>query len=184
MKRRLFGWIAALIGLLLSLGAVELMAIAWLMIEDGRYTPAAELFQRTQNTFVRDMTKGSACRYIDTLYPHPYLAFVHHANPPCGLRNLNNIGLLNDDYPVEKRQDRFTILLTGGSIASQLAQMSDGDAPRFLELELNQNYVSPNGKPFLVLNGGDGAWKEPQPFILFALNAQAVDAVVTIGGMN
>lgn len=184
MKRRLFGWIAALIGLLLSLGAVELMAIAWLMIEDGRYTPAAELFQRTQNTFVRDMTKGSSCRYIDTLYPHPYLAFVHHANPPCGLRNLNNIGLLNDDYPIEKRQDRFTILLTGGSIASQLAQMSDGDAPRFLELELNQNYISPNGKPFLVLNGGDGAWKEPQPFILFALNAQAVDAVITVGGMN
>ena len=62
--------------------------------------------------------------------------------------------------------------------------MSDGDAPRFLELELNQNYVSPNGKPFLVLNGGDGAWKEPQPFILFALNAQAIDGVVTIGGMN
>ena len=62
MKRRLFGWIAAVIGLLLSLGAVELMAIAWLMIEDGRYTPAVELFQRTQNTFGRDMTKGSACQ--------------------------------------------------------------------------------------------------------------------------
>jgi hypothetical protein len=184
LKRRLFGWIAVLIGIVLSLGAVELMAIAWLMIEDGKYTPAVELFQRTQNTFVRDMTRGVNCRYVDTLYPHPYLAFVHHANPPCGLKNLNNIGLLNDDYPTVKREDRFTILLTGGSIASQLAQMDPRPAPRFLELELNDNYVSPNGRPFFVLSGGDGAWKQPQPFILFMLHAQAVDGVVTIGGLN
>ena len=61
------------------------MAIVWLYLEDGRYTPAAELFERTQNTYVRDITKGTACRYVDTLYPHPYLAFVHHANPPCGI---------------------------------------------------------------------------------------------------
>ncbi len=124
MKRRLFGWIAVLFGLVLSLGAVELMAITWMTLEDGRYTSAPELFQRTQNTFVRDITKGGNCRYIDTLYPHPYLAFVHHENPPCGLRNLNNIGLLNDHYPLEKRADRFTILLTGGSVAAQLAQIS------------------------------------------------------------
>jgi hypothetical protein len=32
--------------------------------------------------------------------------------------------------------------------------------------------------------GGDGAWKEPQPFTLFALHAQAVDAAVTPGGLN
>lgn len=184
MKRRLFGWIAVLIGIVLSLGAVELMAIAWLTLEDGRYSSAEELFQRTQNTFVRDLTKGSSCRYVDTLYPHPYVAFVYHGNPPCGLINVNNVGLLNDDYPTTRREDRFTILLTGGSIASQLAQIELRPAPRFLEDELNRNYVSPNGKPFFVLDGGAGAWKQPQPFIWFALHAQAVDAVVTIGGLN
>jgi len=40
VEPRLFGWIAGLIGLVLSLGAVELMAIAWMTLEDGRYTPA------------------------------------------------------------------------------------------------------------------------------------------------
>jgi hypothetical protein len=35
-----------------------------------------------------------------------------------------------------------------------------------------------------VLNGAAGAWKEPQPFILFALHAQAVDAVITLEGLN
>jgi hypothetical protein len=34
------------------------------------------------------------------------------------------------------------------------------------------------------LNGGDGAWKEPQAFILFALYATSVDAVVTLDGFN
>ena len=84
MKQRIFGWISILIGVVLALATVEVAAIAWLYIEDGHYTPAAELFERTQNTYVRDATKGTACRYVDTLYPHPYVAFVHHANPPCG----------------------------------------------------------------------------------------------------
>ncbi len=183
-KRRLFGGISIAIGIALALAGVEGAAIVWMMMEDGRYTPAAELFERTQNTYVRDLTRGTDCRYVDTLYPHPYVGFVHHANQPCGLRNINNVGLFNDDYPLLKRPDRYTILLTGGSVAGQLAQIDPWPAPRYLEEELNGNYESPNGQPFWVLNGGDGAWKQPQPFILFALNAQALDAVITLGGMN
>ena len=57
-------------------------------------------------------------------------------------------------------------------------------APRFLEEELNRKYTSPTGKPFLVLNGGDGAWKEPQSFILFSMFATSVDAVMTLDGYN
>ena len=133
---------------------------------------------------MRDLTKGTSCRYVDTLYPHPYLAFVHHGNPPCGLPNVNNIGLLNTDFPTVKRDDRYTVLVVGGSVASQLAQNCPPPAPRFLEEELNKRYVSPNGKPFLVLNGGDGAWKEPQSFILFSMYATSVDAVITLDGYN
>src|SRR5215475_7687733 len=160
------------------------MAVVWLMIEDGRYIPAAELFQRTQNTYVHDLTRESDCRYVDVLFPHPYLGFVHHGNPPCGMPNINNVGMLNDDYPTLRRTDRYTILLTGGSVASQVAQIGWPPSPRILEEELNDNYLSPNGQPFLVLNGGAGAWKQPQPFILFALNAQALDCVITLVGMN
>jgi hypothetical protein len=35
-----------------------------------------------------------------------------------------------------------------------------------------------------VLNGGDGAWKQPQPFILFLLYADVIDAVLTLDGFN
>jgi hypothetical protein len=184
MKQRIFGWISALIGIVIALAAIELTAIVWLMLEEGRYVAAGELFARTQNTYVRDLTKGTTCRYVDTLYPHPYVAFVHHANPPCGPPNVNNIGLFNSDFPTIKPVDRYVVLVVGGSVASQLVQNLPAPAPRFLEEELNKRFVSPNGKPFLVLNGGDGAWKEPQSFILFALYATSVDAVVTLDGYN
>ena len=184
MKKRIFGLITALIAVVLSLAAVEALATVWMTIEDGRYTPAKELFERTQNAYVRDLTQGKDCRYVDTLYPHPYLAFVHHANPPCGLPNVNNVGLFGDDFPTVRREDRYVVLVVGGSVASQLVQNMPPPAPHYLERELNENYQSPTGKPFLVLNGGDGAWKEPQSFILFAMFASSVDAVVTLDGFN
>ena len=184
MKQRIFGWISTLIGIVFALAVLEVAAMAWLYIEDGRYTPAQELFQRTQNTYVRDATKGTSCRYVDTLFPHPYVGFVHHANPPCGQPWVNNVGLYGPDYPTVKRDDYYVVLLTGGSVASQLGQNNRPPAPRYLEEELNKRFVSPNGKPFLVLNGGDGAWKEPQPFILFSLYASSVDALAVLSGYN
>lgn len=184
MKQRIFGWISTLVGIVFALAVLEVTAIAWLYVEDGRYTPAAELFERTQNTYARDATKGTSCRYVDTLFPHPYVGFVHHANPPCGQPWVNNVGLYGPDYPTVKPTDRYVVLLTGGSVASQLGQNNAPPAPRYLEEELNKKYVSPNGKPFLVLNGGDGAWKEPQPFILFSLYASSVDAVAVLSGFN
>ncbi len=184
MKQRVFSLVAALVGIVFALGLVEVTAVAWLMLEEGRYIPAAQLFERTQNTYVRDLTKGTSCRYVDTLFPHPYVGFVYHGDPPCGLPNANNVGLPGDDFPVVRSPEHYTILLTGGSVASQLAQILPRPAPRYLEEELNRNYLSPNGKPFVVLNGGAGAWKEPQAFILFALYASSVDAVITLSGFN
>jgi hypothetical protein len=184
VKQRIFGWISVFIGIVLALATVEVVAIAWLYIEDGRYTPAAELFERTQNTFVRDATKGTACRYIDALYPHPYLAFVQHANPPCGISWVNNVGLFGPDFPVIKPSDHYVVMLTGGSVASYLGGNQAPPMPHYLEEELNRRYVSPSGKPWMVLDAADGAWKEPQGFIIFSLYASAVDALVSLSGFN
>jgi hypothetical protein len=176
--------VSAAIGVVIALALLEIAAIAWLGLRDGRYTPAPELFQRGTNTFVRETANSRGCRYADTLFPHPYLASVHHANPPCGIADLNNVGLFGADYPAIRRDDRYTILLTGGSVAAQMGQMLKPPAPHYLEEALNARYVSPTGKPFLVLNGGDGAWKQPQQMILFSLFADRVDAVVTLDGYN
>jgi hypothetical protein len=184
MKQRIFGLISIVLGIASALALIEVTAIAWLYVEDGRYTPAAELFERTQNTYVRDMTKGTACRFIDTLYPHPYVAFVHHANPPCGLPWVNNVGLFKPDFPTVKLKDYYVVMLIGGSVASGLVENPKPPAPHYMEEELNKRYVSPNGKPWMVLNGAAGAWKEPQPFILFSLYASSVDAMVNLTGFN
>jgi hypothetical protein len=184
MRRITFATLSVLVGVAIALAAFEVFAIAWLTWEDKAYISATERFNRLQNTYVRDATNAAGCTYADTLFPHPYLAFVHHDIPPCGLKRISNAGLTGDDFPSAKRDDRYVILLTGGSVAAQLGQVDVNPAPRYLEEELNARYVSPTGKPFQVINGGDGAWKQPQQLILFALYSNVVDAVVTLDGYN
>lgn len=90
---------------------VEVLANLYLYVRDGRYVSARERLDALGNTFIADVTRqNSGCRYIDTLYPHPYLGFVHHGNPPCGVPDINNIGLFGPDYPSERRDDRLSCL--------------------------------------------------------------------------
>jgi hypothetical protein len=108
---------------------------------------------------------------------------VHHGNPPCGVPDINNIGLFGPDYASERRGDRFVVLVTGGSVSAQLMRSGPNGTP-YLQAILERDYVSPNGRPFLLLNGGDGGWHQPQQLILFLLYADAVNGVVTLDGFN
>ncbi|WP_422035652.1 hypothetical protein [Reyranella sp.] len=177
---------ALCLGLVGALAGLEILSTAWLTIRADHYTPAKELFARSRNTYIQDITGsgGSNCRYIDTMFPHPYLAFVHHRDDPCGVPSANDIGVLGDEYPVVRNPERYVILLAGGSVASQLGQLAQPGRRSFLEEELNRSYISPTGKPFQVLNGGVGAWKQPQQLILMAIYGDFIDAVVTLDGYN
>jgi hypothetical protein len=182
MRRRLVALAALAVVLVALLAGIELMATVYFTATTGGYVPARGRLAGLPNTFVEDIADGE-CAYVDTLYPHPYLGFVHHGNPPCGIPDINNVGLFGPDYPLIRPDDRFVVLLTGGSVASQFANGVDG-GPSYLERFLNERYVSPTGRPFQVLNGGDGAWKQPQAAILFLLYADAVHGVVTLDGFN
>ncbi|TAJ92087.1 MAG: hypothetical protein EPO41_14330 [Reyranella sp.] len=175
---------ALLVGVAVALVGLEILSTAWLTIRDGHYSSAAALFANARNTYIQDITRGGNCRYIDTMFPQPYLAFVHHHDDPCGVSSANDIGLLGDAYPVVRNPDRYVVLVTGGSVASQLAQQVAPPRRSIIEEELNRNYVSPTGKPFQVLNGGIGAWKQPQQMILLAIYGDFIDAVVTLDGYN
>ena len=123
-KRRLFGFISAVIGIALSVAAVEGLAILWLMPRTAaiRRPPSCS----SQNTYVRDADAGHATAATSTRSIRiPMSAFVHHANPPCGLPRVNNVGLFGPDFPTVQAADRYIVMLTGGSVASQLAQNSD-----------------------------------------------------------
>lgn len=184
MKRVVFKVVALMIALVTVVAGIELLANVYLYVKDGRYIPARTRLDALGNTFIAGITsRSTGCRYVDTLYPHPYLGFVHNGNPPCGAPDVNNIGLFGPDYPSERPVDRFVVLVTGGSVAAQLMNAGPNHTP-YLQTILDRDYVSPNGTPFLLLNGGDGAWHQPQQAILFLLYADAVHAVVTLDGFN
>jgi hypothetical protein len=183
IKRAAFKILALLIALAVVAVGVEVLAAVYLYVRDGRYIPARVRLEALSNTFTAGLTRQGGCRYIDALYPHPYLGFVHHGNPPCGSPDVNNIGLFGPDFPSERRADRFIVLVTGGSVGAQLMSAGPGGTP-YLQAILERDYVSPTGRPFLLLNGGDGGWHQPQQLILFLLYADAVNAVVTLDGYN
>jgi hypothetical protein len=183
-KKTAFRIVALLLGVFSIVVGVELVANVYLYVRDGRYISARERLDALGNTFITGLTRQNAgCRYVDTLYPHPYLGFVHHGNPPCGVPDVNNIGLFGPDYPSERRDDRFVVLVTGGSLSAQLMSSGPNGVP-YLQAILDRDYVSPSGRPFLLLNGGDGGWHQPQQLILFLLYADAVHGVVTLDGYN
>jgi hypothetical protein len=180
-KRRVFGLVCIVLSLALPALLLEAGLAGYYTLANRGYVSVATLLAREQNAFIREVKGDRSCGYLDTLFPHPYLGHVHHANEPCGTL-ANNVGLFGPDYPPERDPGKFTILLTGGSVAAEIEGV--GRAEGRLQGFLNARYESPNGREFLVLRGGDGAWKQPQQTILFLLHARAVDAVVTLDGRN
>lgn len=174
--------IAAL--LLAALGVGEIGCLVYFLVRDGRFI---SMSKRRENLLPGSMhVKGiipTDVSYYETVFPHPWLGFVHHANPPLNLSHINNVGLFGRDFPTARDEAYYTILLTGGSVAAQFGQ-THPNGPLFLEEYLNRHYASPNGKPFRTLNGGDGAWKQPQQAILLLLHINAIDAVVSLEGFN
>ena len=177
-KLTIFKLIIFLLTPVFTLICVEILFTTYYYFRDGTYFPVQQMLAQEGGNFQRDLTQGD-CNFSDTLFPHPYLGWVHHANPPCGLPNINSIGFYGQAFPWKRREDKFVVLLTGGSVASQLGRLTQGS----LQELLNQNY-SEYGKRFVVLNGAIEAWKQPQQLILFAMYANLVDAVVTLDGYN
>ena len=187
-RKTILVFIVIFIGIIAPLVLAEIIFTAYFTLKDGEYISVKNRLINQKNLFVREiipLEKGkNECNYLDTFFPHPYLGFVHHNNKPCDhLLQTNNIGLYGNDYPDEKLKDYYVILVTGGSVAARFAQIFEG-GPRYLEHFLNNRYVPPHGKGFLVLNGGEGAWSYPQQVILFILYAAVIDAVITIDGYN
>jgi hypothetical protein len=64
------------------------------------------------------------------------------------------------------------------------SQLTGENGTNFLEKYLNEHYEAPNHLHFLVLNGADGGWKQPQQSILYMLYVEAVDGVISLDGFN
>lgn len=178
---RVLGWICILA---LPFVLLEGAAALYFTVRDGGYLSVQERLSRRPNAYVSAFNSGPNCSYLKIIYPHPYLAYAHniYSDPTCRVWT-NHVGLVGRGYPLRRDPGQFTILLTGGSVAGQLGQLRR-DGPIFLEEALNRCFKPPRGERFVVLNGGIGAWKQPNQAILFLLYGEAFDGVVTLDGYN
>lgn len=161
------------------LGLIEIGARVFAAVKYGKITVSGIIERPESNAFVE--SAGGMSAYEKGLFPHPYLAFVH--NKKFNGSSTNNIGLMfPEDMPGSKREDYFTILVLGGSVASQFAGLFDY-SPRYLEKILNDRYDF-QGKTVKVLSAADGAWKQPQQVIMLSLYGHVADAVVSLEGFN
>ena len=53
-----------------------------------------------------------------------------------------------------------------------------------LERILNAEFTGDRFDRFIVLNGGHGAWKQPNQYIFFGLYADILAGVITLDGFN
>jgi hypothetical protein len=167
--------------LVVSLAILEVVCLAYYWRRDGRVIPVTDKLLAEHNAYVEDLVPEQMT-YADLLVPHPYLSYVHNPYLRGLSQPINRLGLMGHEFPIRKEPGVFVILVTGGSVASQLAGLTVED--NVLEQELNERYIGGRIRRFLVLNGGAGAWHQPQQFILFALYAQVLDGVVTLDGFN
>lgn len=173
--------LALLLSCLLAFVMLEAAFTLYYLSVDKRWIRPSDRLLSEKNAFAEAAVNGKR-NYVDTLFPHPYVGFVHHSIPPTGMDHLNSIGLFGQEYPLKKEKGVFVILFTGSSVASQFA--GQRVEQNILEQELNAHYTTPEIKKFVVLNGGDGAWKQPQQLILYSLYADVLDGVITMDGGN
>ena len=176
----LVGWVLIACTVIAAAEAGGFLYYSWLM---RRPVSAAAMYAHQPNAFI-EQAAGGGCSYVDTLYPHPFLAHIHRPLPGCGMTmNVNKKGLMGPEYPLERDPSKYSILITGGSVASQFAGAFK-KGPNFLEDELNRCYVPPSGSAFAVYNGADGGWKQPIATIMALLYGDAFDALISIEGYN
>jgi hypothetical protein len=136
----------------------------------------SKIYDPTGNTA---RVKGRCDDYVQTLEFNPYLAYTRNKQCAEGYR-INNLGLLNQDADIEKKQF-YSVGIFGGSVATIFA--GSNSAPQLEEI-LNDCFNSNSGKPFRVLNFAEGDWKQPQQVIALALYGDYIDAAISIEGYN
>lgn len=184
--------VAALAGMVAPALVLEFYGFVRLTGETGQLVGPARRLQGETNSYISQVTEDQGGRkqgfrrrsFASALTPHPYVAYVN--KPPRSPDHPlapNNYGFFNRPFPYERDPGLFQILVSGGSVATQFAQMNR-NGPRYLEEALNRRFLPPKGERFVVLNGALGGWRYPQQVGISAMTASAVDAVVTLDGFN
>ncbi len=106
---------------------------------------------------------------------YPYLYYLYDT-----AQGLNQYGF-KTQYPIEKKEEKFRIILTGGSVAR--GKKPEESIANYLEKELNTRF---NTNRIEVINAGISAYVVEQEFILIQLLLQQYqpDMIVSLDGVN
>ena len=187
-KLRKFGFYLILVvfAFVATLLVGELGVTVYYVVRDGKYISPGEQLAAERNAYVevaRAQTPSKSCGYGDSLIVHPYLAYVQTALGPCGVSYANSKSLIGKEFPDRPRPRTGIILVTGGSVAAQfVGDNRNAESP--LERILNAEFSGDRFDRFIVLNGGHGAWKQPNQYIFFGLYADILAGVITLDGFN
>src|SRR5262245_48154399 len=181
-----FSLILVVFALVATFFVGELAVMVYRVVRDGKYISPAERLAAEKNAYVevaRAQTPSKSCGYGDSLIVHPYLAYVQAAVGPCGVGYANSKSMIGKEFPDRPRPRTGIILLTGGSVAAQFIwDNRKEESP--LERILNAEFTGDRFDRFIVLNGGHGAWKQPNQYIFFGLYADILAGVITLDGFN
>jgi hypothetical protein len=187
-KMRKFGFylILVVLAFVATLVFSEFAVTVYYIVRDGKYISPGERLLAERNAYVevaRAQTPSKSCGYGDSLIVHPYLAYVQTALGPCGVGYANSKSMIGKEFPDRPRPRTGIILLTGGSVAAQFTwDNRKEESP--LERILNAEFTGDRFDRFIVLNGGHGAWKQPNQYIFFGLYADILAGVITLDGFN
>jgi hypothetical protein len=186
MRKFGFYLILVVFAFVATLFFAELAVTVYHIVRDGKYISPGERLAAEKNVYVevaRAQTPSKGCGYGDSLIVHPYLAYVQAALGPCGVGYANSKSLIGKEFPDRPRPRTGIILVTGGSVAAQFVwDNRKEESP--LERILNAEFTGDRFDRFIVLNGGHGAWKQPNQYIFFGLYADILAGVITLDGVN
>jgi hypothetical protein len=169
-----------------TLSVAEIAATVYYIIREGKYVSPSARLAAERNTYTeaaRTQTPTKSCNYGDSLIVHPYLAHVQTNLGPCGVHYANSKSLIGKEFPDRSSPRIGIILVTGGSVAAQfVGDNRKKESP--IERILNAEFTGDRYDRFIVLNGGHGAWKQPNQYILFGLYADVLAGVITLDGFN
>jgi hypothetical protein len=184
MRKFVFYLILVVFVLVGTLFFAEIAATVYYVVREGKYVSPRARFAAERNAYVEGaQAQTTACSYGDSLIVHPYLAFVQTNLGSCGVPYANSKALIGKEFPDKQRARLGVVLVTGGSVAAQFVwDNRQEESP--LERILNSEFTGERFDRFMVLNGGHGAWKQPNQYILFGLYADVLAGIITLDGFN
>ena len=150
--------------------------------------PSEIISEDKLNIYIQDLEKVSKCTYYNSLFPHPYLGWVHWNNPKCSGPLVNSDGFISSEFPIKNDENFFDILITGGSVAQQFGpgecKNKKNNFCRDFLSEALEKYKSMNNQNIRVFNAGAGAYKHPHQSIIATLFGKSFDLIISIEGFN